>query len=823
MEDAPPSYETAITKDHWKIIAQYIPSRDLCSAALVSQKWHEIFAPHLWGNPASHFGEQNDTVYVALTRFKRTLSWARLCVRELTHTLHLPPAHAEIYGGPHSDWLRDILERLPRLQSLIVNGLPFFDHASLLTLRYSSPSRRAGGFPVYGLRLLDASCCNNSTSNGLSEALIHFPALISLDLSRTIAAKDVVVFSKLQFFPNLRVLKLRGLGLKDSDFSVIVASIGTRVRSLDIRENTLTDVSARMLLDSCLKEAISEPINGRMPLTPVQGNWPSESYDNIGSEDLDKHLRTKLTQGFVGRLAIEDADDVGITHLYISKNEMTVEGVSGLIRSKRLQVLDIGTLSKAFRKPRSLSMDSIEDQDDDFVMPGAEKLTQVLAEYASERMVYLRINYSIVTEEATASTISPQRSEMEGDLAVYRPKISHELEAKEPPMPELDAHNTAVFELPGHTMQSPELTRDEPELEDLLGLENIPRPGDETGGKISPGISRAPTIEVTEERPPEGRRGSAFAPEPVQCDGPLSPVSPLVEPHGGLSPIMFSFNGTLRSSSLHSNEEPQKNRSHRNSMNSTYYVEDRRSRLEFRQSHENRLHPGMLPKVHTLILTDVPTQTDRPEVVDRLIQFIKDCAEETAIAKLRARFTYALPPGRSRVVAEREYAHSLFALRRIVLEMAAPKTPPKKISTSWRRYPTKSSTEDVDSEAFWDAATHDFSFFGDEECGLPNQEPGRGIPLAAMNGLMIDPTPELPTPNQPQTQSAPCIDVVSEISKFRQDRKAALQAAIGRGDADLTIEGYWPGDITVIRQPGDSTSRVIDYYGNQFEGGYRYR
>jgi hypothetical protein len=74
----------------------------------------------LWGNPASHFGTQNDAVYVALVRFKRILSWARLSTRELTHTLILPPAHAEIYDGPRADWLEKILARLPRLQSLIV-------------------------------------------------------------------------------------------------------------------------------------------------------------------------------------------------------------------------------------------------------------------------------------------------------------------------------------------------------------------------------------------------------------------------------------------------------------------------------------------------------------------------------------------------------------------------------------------------------------------------------------------------------------------------------------------------------------------------------
>lgn len=63
MEAAPPSYEKAVKINEWDIIAQYIPSSDLCSAALVCSAWHAIFVPHLWGNPASHFGQENDRVY----------------------------------------------------------------------------------------------------------------------------------------------------------------------------------------------------------------------------------------------------------------------------------------------------------------------------------------------------------------------------------------------------------------------------------------------------------------------------------------------------------------------------------------------------------------------------------------------------------------------------------------------------------------------------------------------------------------------------------------------------------------------------------------
>ena len=120
MDDNPPSYGQATAKDYLPLIAGFVRSRDLCAAALVCSRWNRTFMQQLWGNPASHFGTQNDAVYVALVRFKRTLAWARQSTRELTHTVHLPPAHAEIYDGPHADWLRELLERLPRLQSLIL-------------------------------------------------------------------------------------------------------------------------------------------------------------------------------------------------------------------------------------------------------------------------------------------------------------------------------------------------------------------------------------------------------------------------------------------------------------------------------------------------------------------------------------------------------------------------------------------------------------------------------------------------------------------------------------------------------------------------------
>ncbi|CAI6336001.1 unnamed protein product [Periconia digitata] len=796
MDDLLPSYESAIEQNPWELVAPYLNSQSLCTASLVCQKWHEVFTPHLWGAPASHFGVQNDTVYVALTRFKRTLHWSRVSVRELTHTLHLPPAHAEIYGGPHYEWLRDCLERLPRLQCLIVDGLPFFNHACLLTLRHSSSWWRQthpNAYPVFGLRLLDASGCSNATPTGLADALPHFPDLVSLDLSKTLAAKDSSVFSQLSHLRNLRVLKLRGLGLRDTDLANIASAIGVRVRSLDVTDNQLTDTSARILLENCIKEVRVHQELSRVssPRSPVPFDRPRDEVGDASTENLDGHLRNKLTKGFIGSLAIEKARDVGITHLYLSSNNMTVEGISGILRSGRLQVLDFGTLPSFLASPHH----SLPEGHDGLLLPGVEKLTPVLAHYAGHNLVYLRANYTIITKDCAMNAPLSPRAKLD----------AREKTITDPPQAELASDGPAIHELPGdytHPIELPSIV---------------------AGGSDKKNRTSTPTIELTPDIITNTNCGvSVFSSQ----NETTSSLSPTLDATGGLSPQSVILEDKVLARSIDEAEEKLVVESPpRDSMT---FAEDRRARLDMRQSEENRLHPNMLPKVHTLVLTEVPNQTHDAEVVSRLIQFIKDCAEEDGIARLRAKHTYMLPPGRNRKTGELEYAKTIFALRRIVLEVAVPQSTPKKITSSWRAYPTKSSTEDTDSEAFWEAATYDFSFFSDDECGLPTLEPGRGPPLTAMSGLMLDTRQSAAPPSQmrqPEPRFKPAIDVIGEIGKFRRERKAAYDAAFqsSSSESEPSVEGHWPGIITVVRKQMNTDAGILDYYGNKFEAGYLYR
>lgn len=268
MEAAPPSYQAATSNDVWLLVAPYLTSGQLCQAALVSRWWHSIFAAQLWGRPTSHFGLEYNGVLDHLARFQTALEFARQDTRSSTFCLHLTPSEAVYFDDRPKDWLKRLLERLPNLQALVVNGVPFFDHAACQALyqgsviiqpshkessstddsRLQIPRSIAQGDISHGLRLLDASRCNNLTTPSLAGALRRFVALVYLDLSYVRAARGHAVLEVLKDLYTLKVLKLKDIQLKDADVTRLAPSIGRRVCCLDIRDNELTAASVQSTL-----------------------------------------------------------------------------------------------------------------------------------------------------------------------------------------------------------------------------------------------------------------------------------------------------------------------------------------------------------------------------------------------------------------------------------------------------------------------------------------------------------------------------------------------------------------------------------------------
>lgn len=749
---------------------------------------------------------------VALTRFKRTLRWARLPVRQLTHTLHLPPAQAEIYDGPHAGWLRDVLEALPNLQSLIVSRLPFFDHQALLALRSYGNGRRLSsdeGGPDFALRLLIAAQCENMTSSSLGEALKHFSSLAYVDLSNNVSARDPSVLSQLQYMSYLQVLRLRNCQLRDPDMEVLAASIGLRVRSLDVRGNWLTDASVRTLLQHCFD--VTEGSNRSLGSRPRASSgaaiedwadWPSgiarpdaKILDEFRDESLNKRFVRRLTAGIVTRLPSQDLHHAGITHLYIADNHLSVEGVASLIRSKQLYVLDVGCFdtSKVLNQPRVLSSSSPPtSRGHRIFLPGAEKLAPVLEEYG-KNLTYLRLHHSVVTKTALIKdeNTSSKATELEGE--------SHRQE--------LDS-----------AIRTFELAIDDPAPRYEL-------PGDAVHIVLSPAVGNKPTLDETDQAPIV-RHGSTFAPEVVEAV--TNEHEPQVLTTTGLETVAQAVNviGTYEPRDYAMFETAIQGKD--KAVNVVVNIQKKRDDLRSQQDEKpHGLLPGVLPQLRTIVLTGVPCN-DRSGVVDFLVGFIRACASESAIAELQAGLdTAALKVSRGphpRLI--KRGARDIFGLQRIILEMdpssstsLGPNSPRTPI-TPQRSFRTRSSTEDADSEALWSAQENDFSFFDDdEECGLPSKE-NLHFPLSTLSEKVVIPADDdalspLPTlQNPPTTDSG--TDVVQELARFRKDRKAAHESALSLGTRQA--DGYWPGEVKIVRWNARA-SHQADYYGNIYDQG----
>lgn len=626
--------------------------------------------------------------------------------------------------------------------------------------------------------------------------------MVFLDLSKTMAARDTLVLSKLGDMPGLQILKLREIGLRDEELEVIAAAVKLRIRSLDVRGNALTDKSAETLLRYCFKTSLEDGGALEAITQPALGfgldDWPSgiarpdlKLLDDFRSDALDEHFIKQLATSTVNRLPSDDLPKSGITHLYISNNFLTLEGLTELVKSKRLFVLDAGAVYKSYKPRLSFSYQQGESET-------YEKLIPLLDKYCAGNLTSLRLHYDILAKIAAG----------ESDF----PSAAFEMSSQSERV-ELDGVNP-VYELG--------VSDDEPRYELY---------GDSTHFVVSPAIGEPPTS-AADESVAVPNVGAAFAPEvmdPVEIDD-----APVLTATG----LIYSAQAVNGINSAQTPVAPKAGS--RMSMDQTGSPELRialveRQRREFRQALREKPHsllPAMLPRLRTLTLTDIPCKDFTNEVAKSLIRFIGYCAMEAEFARLHASaFLIGDNENTDQSILPRirESAKDIFTLSRIVLEMGPPDSSKHANSQSTLQpvsisYRTRSSTEDADSEALWSAQENDFTFFGDdEECGLPAQEPGWHTPdLAVLSEKLIVLPEDMQPEQQPASSSQPSkktieagVDVVSELAKFRRDRKQAYEEALKQGKR--FVEGYWPGEVKVVRW--QVRKKEVDFYGNHSERG----
>ncbi|KAJ5774461.1 hypothetical protein N7457_009357 [Penicillium paradoxum] len=581
--------------------------------------------------------------------------------------------------------------------------------------------------------------------------------------------------------------------------------------------------------------------------------------------DLDEQFARLLAQPVLYHPWVEDLPNTGITHLYITGNQISVEAVASLLVSAQLHALDFGTISIPDKAHQSHHYGKEK-------YPGAEKLVPLLGKVAGDNLIYFRAHHAVLTGQPPAKDAA---SEIE-----FLPELSAQESPREVSQFELDA-TQLVHELP-------EDTRPIFELADTS-----------MSGALNPtwttkGLQTSHRLTLYKDEPlPSVRRGSAFAPEVVQstsvhnhASGSMSfgvsrtETSGTEQNDGNTLPSIcmspdcdtpatdFSLQTTLRGSSPNSSNDLRAQM-----IQMLLAKRPRNQSIPLQGGKESRfpyLHPSHIPHMETLVLTDVPSHVaPNSSIVSALTRFITACSNEALLATLQAGSDYSLPPGKARMQAEQQRSRSLFGLRRLVLEITPVDT--SKL-TSWKpgnQYNAmgQSSTGDRDSENLWSAAADDFSFFGEEECGVPENDPSKYFPMAVLNEkvtLVPSEDDSIYSPDSPQIRqhvsqstrgpSSPLtsrnnagqmVDLVSELAAFRRGKKAEYEQVVrrergrrsttGAGISGLLVpssphvslshyvEGYWKGEVKIVRNPMPKVrTGMVDMYGNYFEKGYLY-
>lgn len=813
----PPSYASAVSRQSWPIIASYVETHDFYSACLVSRQFHKIFAPLLWGEPGRRFGADSDTIYLSITRFKRLLARARVDVRKLSHTLHIPPAQPEFYGGPQAGWLRDILDRLPSLQALIVTNLSFFDHQALQKIHQKNESP-TNDDKTYPLRLLTASECENTTAGSLAAALLHFPDLIYLDLSSAQGSRNASVLKTIGTLSQLRVLKLRNCGLRDFDIDLL--SLSSRLRSLDVSDNHLTERGISNLIQHL--PAACFPLSIQGDEINQDDRHRSQSRPSSKRPSLQSYVFTKLTGGLDGHLYIEDGLPPTFADLYLAGNFLTIEELSKALSYPSIEYLDCGSLNCSQKPQELLSPSSTGSDRRRFSIAEIDKLSPVSFTEAFRNIRSLRIHHSVITSQPFLEKDLPIAEQC---FELHCEDLRYELDSTELVSPsmvfELDAtsvHNVGeVLDIScARTSENPpaedyptfetpddvgaDLSHSSPvDLKNGDAIETMSRPSSslrkDNGNSviqkqpppkisISPNAERAPNLQVQPLGHSVEQSADSQPPHTI-----IRPTSITVAPAG---PETFRY--TYKTGEERKWREAGLTPTNPSTIHEIIdEVLQRRHRTEMRERHPGRFKPSMLPNLKTLSLTDVPSTTRRQTVIDSLTMFIQDCAEEEELARLKDLEWQTIHPGQKKAIN----VSSTSKLQRLILEMTSgpdPVAPPQSPRDNRNSF-TKSSTEDPDSEMFMEASESDFSFFGEDDGGLLVGAGRIDPPVAVNDGMIVNHSLYSPT------DGGYSMDVISELARFRRERKAKYEAAIkfGGSSIEISLLGHWRGEVKVIK------------------------
>ncbi|KAK4187608.1 hypothetical protein QBC35DRAFT_532426 [Podospora australis] len=255
----PPSYQDATRRPDWlEFVAPYVPIKDYARLCLVSRRFYGHFAPRLWNDPLTtaaavtaaaaghrvHIRDNNDLewFYHFMHQMRYVRENTRLLVTSIDLRRFTPDTSGEfsLYSSktPLSESLQSLPSTFPSLRCILLDGHSDADASDLIP----SPDTRTG----CDVLLVSTPHCQSKLPE-VFYASQYLSTLIYLDVSYMTGSPTSLkqllgrgAFGP-AYFPDLRILKMKGLEVDDVTAALLFATFKDRLWSLDLSQNRLTD------------------------------------------------------------------------------------------------------------------------------------------------------------------------------------------------------------------------------------------------------------------------------------------------------------------------------------------------------------------------------------------------------------------------------------------------------------------------------------------------------------------------------------------------------------------------------------------------------
>ncbi|KAH6950664.1 hypothetical protein DER45DRAFT_636872, partial [Fusarium avenaceum] len=422
-----PSYQDAVSTDWLCLVAPYILPRDYPSLCRVDSRFWEVFAPRLWARIPGSTRAFGHLEWLFGSVLKR-LSWTRPETRSLVRILDVRFVRGTYSLGMTNTFntkLKNAIQYLPNLSYVLVDGHDDLDPSEFLS--------QAG----HRILLLSMADCSVSLTQTFAASL---RGVVYLDLSRAIGSLRLLL--QRGELTELRVLKLQSKEVDDTTAEILTTHFGTRLWSLDMSNNKLTDVSLEIIRTHCLspvdlRSDVNFDVEGKLDFGSasaglgtwvhvVESEWSGsfshpnrhlvdaplyDLHDTLPQEIVHKRLDGKfLVKSDAAEavcLGLQGEDPYfppvnfqashGLTHLNVSDNQISSLGISDLLTLGRGHLQEFSCNSMLLVPPSRASMT---------VWPKTARLygfyaTHTLRPVLSSNLRALKLHHSVVTQIPT--------------------------------------------------------------------------------------------------------------------------------------------------------------------------------------------------------------------------------------------------------------------------------------------------------------------------------------------------------------------------------------------------------------------------------------